>query len=81
MTDSNNGTVDGLALADMTPNQVRFVQDAQREGLEVESYSGRGMCGESCPSVRVNRICDATFTRAEFDAETLGLGLVLYARS
>ncbi len=72
--------LDGLKMDTMTANQIRFCEDAIREGVEIHAYSGRGMYGVECPSVHVGQICDATFTRASFDADTLGMGYVLYAR-
>lgn len=74
-----------MAVAEytLTGNQHRFVVEAEEQGLEVDyTYSGRGMFGRCCPSVRIS---DDELTSVGFSADVcrdnMGLGWVIYARS
>ena len=61
-------------------NQKLFVRAAERAGLDVMSYSGRGMFGDVCPAVSVRSASDFR-TRAKVTTDSLGMGVVVYARS
>jgi len=64
----------------LSKNQKIFVRDAQECGLEVDyDYSGRAMNGRDCPAVRVDSPNELT-TRANYSIDSMGVGLVLYAR-
>lgn len=65
---------------ELSTNQVRFIKDALEAGLEVEySYSGRGMFGTRCPSVRVDNV-HSLETNADVCTDQMGRGYVIYAR-
>jgi len=69
--------VEGRTLSD---NQERFVQDALSQGLEVDyEYSGKGMLGETCPSVKVGQYEDFD-SDTDWSKDSLGKGTVYYAR-
>jgi len=63
-----------------TDNQKLFVRAAERAGLKVIAYSGRGMYGDVCPAVSVDRV-EEIRTRAKVTTDSLGMGVVVYARS
>ncbi len=63
-----------------TDNQKRFVRAAERAGLTVIPYSGRGMFGDVCPAVSVDHP-EAFRTRAKVTTDSLGMGVVVYARN
>ena len=58
-------------------NQKLFIRAAKRAGLDVTSYSGRGMYGAECPAVSVRSVHDFK-TRAKVSTDQLGLGYVVY---
>lgn len=61
-------------------NQRQFIEDARNQGLEVEfDYSGRGMYGETCPSVCLER-GENMKTMSNYETDSMGLGSVAYAR-
>jgi hypothetical protein len=61
-------------------NQLRFVKDAYRAGLQVNfNYSGRGMFGGTCPAVVVEDITDFS-TIANVRTDNMGHDYVVYAR-
>lgn len=63
----------------LSENQKAFVRAAERAGYDVDyTYSGRGMFGDTCPSIVVPR--GRTFsTRARVEQDSLGLDTVVYA--
>lgn len=66
---------------DLSDNQVQFCKDAEDMGLDIDyRYSGRGMFGNQCPSVRVDEIDELT-TTAKYNQDGMGLGYVLYAKN
>jgi hypothetical protein len=63
-----------------TDNQKLFVRAAKRAGLDVFSYSGRGMHGDVCPAVTVRNV-EEIRTRAKVTTDSMGMDVVVYARS
>lgn len=64
---------------ELSENQKKFVADAERQGFDVDyTYSGRGMMGATCPSVRVGGMGDFG-TKAITNSDNMGLGYVIYA--
>ena len=61
-------------------NQKLFIRAAKRAGLEIMTYSGRGMFGDTCPAVSVRSVHDFR-TRAKVSTDSLGMGVVVYART
>ena len=62
-------------------NQLKFIEDAQEQGMELEySYSGRCMYGDVCPAVRCDSINDFT-TKSIKRMDSMGLGIIIYAES
>ena len=58
--------------------QLKFIDDAIKSGLRVDyTYSGRGMFGDTCPSVRVDEMNDLQ-TDTKPSCDNMGLGYVLY---
>lgn len=72
-------TEDGDTLT-LSKNQATFVRQAEDQGLEVYSYSGRGMYGAICPAVTVAGAGDFN-TTAAYAQDSMGMSIVLYARS
>lgn len=71
-----------MSSADLiySKNQLQFIEDAQDASLDIDySYSGRGMYGDSCPAVRVDYVGDFD-TSANVHVDSMGLGVVIYAR-
>jgi len=65
----------------LSDNQEQFVQDALAQGLEVNyDYSGRGMYGRTCPSVKLDRY-DHFDSDTSYSKDSLGMGIVYYAGS
>ncbi len=63
----------------LTPNQQRFVRDAEDQGFDVDyGYSGRFMYGQTCPAVRVDSVGEFG-TKAATRWDNMGLGFVVYA--
>ena len=62
----------------LSSNQQDFVQQVLKLGLEVDSYSGRGMFGAKCPAVYVRRVGEMRLDCA-YRQDVMGLGFVLYA--
>jgi hypothetical protein len=78
----------------LTNNQHAFIEFAEKRGLEIRTYSGRGMYGDTCPAFEVDTpwdedprilLCEA---REELDAraisystDALGRGAILYAEN
>ncbi len=63
-----------------SPNQRKFIEDAEAEGLEIDyGYGGRGMYGDVCPSVRCDSHNDLT-TKAKTEIDSMGMGIVIYAQ-
>lgn len=61
-------------------NQLQFIEDVQNCGLDVRyDYSGRGMYGDSCPSVTVDSFDELT-TTAKWTWDNMGLSYVMYAQ-
>ena len=68
----------GYALTD---NQVLFCIDADDADLDISfTYSGRGMYGRQCPSVRVESISDLP-TTAKTNWDNMGRRFVVYAEN
>jgi hypothetical protein len=78
-------------LEDETPRQTQFREDMEAEGIEVRTYSGRGMFGERTYAVACYRnggrsghqpseqdVYRATELRLLQDS--LGMGTILYVR-
>lgn len=64
---------------ELSENQKQFVLDCLALDLEVDwDYSGRGMMGRQCPSVRI----DDSFlkTSADVTRDSMGMGYIHYAR-
>lgn len=62
----------------LTHNQVKFLQDAEEQGLDISfDYSGRGMYDEKCPRVDVDDENEFV-TKAKTRRDSMGLGLVIY---
>jgi len=67
---------------ELSDNQKQFTEDAEEQGFEVDyGYSGRGMYGKCCPSVRVRRDDPRFVSRSNYYEDQLGLGTVCYARN
>ena len=67
-------------MDNFSANQQLFVAEAEEAGLEVYSYSGRGMYGKECPAVTVDG--PGSFgTKAETCWDNMGLRFVVYARN
>jgi len=64
----------------LTDNQKLFIRAAKRAGLDVYSYSGRGMYGDKCPAVTVSHAA-AFKTRAKVSTDSMGKDVVVYARA
>ena len=70
-----------ICTYELSDNQDRFVNDAFNQGLDVRfDYSGRGMHGTTCPSVTVSGAGEFN-TSAVVSQDSMGLGVVVYARS
>ena len=68
----------GYALTD---NQVLFCIDAEDADFDISfTYSGRGMYGRECPSVRIESIGDLP-TTAKTDWDNMGRRFVVYAKN
>jgi hypothetical protein len=64
----------------LSPNQIQFCKDAEECGHDISfDYSGRGMFGDTCPSVTIEDIGDIT-TTAKFKQDSMGLDIVVYAQ-
>ncbi len=77
-----DGLRNGLSRSkypDLSPNQVQFITDALSCNLEVVAYSGRGMYGTHCPSVRVDHASELR-TTVRYQQDSMGLGMVFYAQ-
>lgn len=62
-------------------NQIQFINDARNCGQEIVfTYSGRGMCGDTCPSVVLER-GEKFRTKSDYEEDSMGLGRVIYARN
>lgn len=58
--------------------QLKFIDDVIKSGLSIDyTYSGRGMFGDTCPSVRVDNMNDLR-TDTKPTCDNMGLGYVLY---
>ena len=55
-------------------------QYLNKEGYEVFSYSGRGMYGETCPSINVDTICEFDAKEFQPSTDSMGMGYVIYVR-
>lgn len=67
---------------EMSANQKQFVRDAEKKGYEVEyDYSGRGMCGRTCPAVDLDRGDRRFSTKANVREDSMGMGSVVYAQN
>ena len=65
----------------LSSNQSKFVRDAKNQGYEIDyDYSGRGMYGRSCPSVRLGRY-ETMKTKANVREDSMGMGKVVYAQN
>lgn len=64
---------------ELSDNQKQFVKDAEKQGFEVTSYSGRGMYGNTCPSIVVTGFGQFK-TDASIKSDNMGLDVVLYAQ-
>jgi hypothetical protein len=61
-------------------NQLKFISDARENGYDVMlDYSGRGMYGETCPAVHLDR-GENMRTMAKYQMDSMGLGSVAYAQ-
>jgi hypothetical protein len=66
---------------DLSDNQVQFCEDAVEQGLSIDcTYSGRDMYGKRCPSVVIEHAGEFG-TTANVSTDSMGLGIVIYARS
>lgn len=64
---------------ELSENQKQFVIDVIANNLEVDfTYSGRGMMGRKCPSVKLDAF-DSFSSNAKTSQDQLGLGKVIYA--
>lgn len=64
---------------ELSENQKKFVRSAKKQGLKVSyDYSGRGMFGTCCPSVKVGSPAEFR-TRASVRWDNLGFDFVVYA--
>lgn len=72
----NCGDTEGLI--ELSNNQARFMEDAEKQGFDIEFYSGRFMYGEKCPAVRVEGVADF-HTEASYKTDEMGLGYIVYA--
>jgi hypothetical protein len=64
----------------LSENQLQFCRDAQSQGLSINCrYSGRGMYGKRCPSVVIDHAGEFG-TKANVSTDSMGLGIVVYAR-
>lgn len=71
------GDVEELVYSD---NQKLFILDMVSQGLDVDpTYSGRGMCGKVCPSVRMDYQGEYQ-TNANVVVDSMGKGVVVYAQ-
>ena len=65
----------------LSENQQQFIEDADDSGLKVDYwYSGRGMYGKYCPSVKVEQANDLR-TKAKVREDSLGMNVVIYAQN
>ena len=74
---------DGYELGEdaytLSENQAKFCNNADKCGLDIVQYSGRGMYGKQCPSVHVDEPNDIA-TRAKVRTDSMGRGVVVYAQ-
>lgn len=62
-------------------NQLQFIDDATSNGHKIHfGYSGRGMYGDVCPAVYLDSYEEFN-TIAKHQLDSMGLGVVKYARS
>lgn len=60
-------------------NQLLFIKDMEENGYEIDyNYSGRGMFGETCPSVVTDD--NNLPTKAKLQVDSMGLSRVFYAQ-
>ena len=64
---------------ELSENQAKFCNDAEKSGLDIALYSGRGMYGKLCPAVMVDQANDIA-TRAKVRTGSMGRGVVVYAQ-
>jgi hypothetical protein len=78
--EAEQARVDG---GDWSDNQRAFIAKAREMDLRVKMYSGRGMFGEECPAVSGDYLDPDDFSDAGVGVciDTLGMGVVIYARS
>jgi hypothetical protein len=70
-------TIPELAYSE---NQLKFIEEADEQGLDIDyDYSGRGMYGDSCPSVTVEHTSDFKVT-ANYRTDSMGMDVVMYAQ-
>ena len=78
-TDEEKKRWEGDSGYSLSENQIQFCKDAEDCGLDIDfSYSGRGMFGETCPSVTIPDRNDIT-TSAEVREDSMGRDVVVYA--
>lgn len=68
-----------INAAEWSENQRKFILEARAMGHRVHLYSGRGMYGSECPAVSGDDVDPDDF-EAGVCHDSLGLGLVVYAR-
>ena len=61
-------------------NQKKFIKAAEKAGLEIKSYSGRGMYGKECPSVHVHDLSEWPGNPHKYQTDNMGKGYVIYAQ-
>lgn len=79
--DEQRKTFEEEAGYPLSENQLRFCIDADEQGFELSyTYSGRGMFGKTCPSVKAENEAELE-TSAKTKEDSLGLGIIIYAQS
>ncbi len=64
---------------ELSGNQMDFIRQVQDQGLEIRSYSGRGMMGATCPAVMIDRAGEIRLD-CSYGTDAMGMGQVLYAK-
>lgn len=64
------------------PNEIRFIEDMEHNGIDWITYSGRFMYGRKCPAVFTKEGVDERriyrATEVELKTDQFGLGKIFY---
>ena len=71
-----NDSKETMIACGLSDNQAEFIMVAESQGMDIISYSGRGMYGDYCPAV----VGDRFNFSGKMLTDSMGLETVFYAR-